>query len=388
MALSKSLNKQLEQLEETDKCPICRESFTDPRSLPCIHTFCCECISQCITTANKRPNDQMTCPMCRKDFSVPEGGGAGLPKNIFMVHTLDIKKLFSTISEEMACEVCETGSRAVKLCTTCLQKICEECCKSHQKIRTTQNHRLYNLKRSSEEPDEVAKMMSSFCKEHDERILEMYCSECGDIICLLCHALDHCGHSCMHVDEVAEIHRQQMERDINKVASAVDHDNGLVDKIQKDQIGLEMSLAKLKTDIADITEAMKSAIDSQGKDLVAKAEKMANERKRENEEISTEIQMSAALKQGFCNYMKQMHDNGTSVDLARDAKALHARAEDIGSNTREISQSQVIRFDSVGRCQLSYSPGHTQLGQYDNSCTYKAEIGSIRLAGTAAPTGN
>lgn len=28
------------------KCPICSDSFTDPRSLLCIHTFCLKCLEQ------------------------------------------------------------------------------------------------------------------------------------------------------------------------------------------------------------------------------------------------------------------------------------------------------------------------------------------------------
>jgi len=96
-----------EKLDEIDKCPICHDPFKDPRSLPCVHTFCCECIGQCIEVAGKNPRDQMRCPMCRDDFIVPEGGGAGLPKNIFITQTVELKRLSSAVAEEMACDVCE-----------------------------------------------------------------------------------------------------------------------------------------------------------------------------------------------------------------------------------------------------------------------------------------
>ena len=177
--------------------------------------------------------------MCRQDFIVPEGGGAGLPKNFFMMQTLELKKLFSAIAEETACEVCEKKASAVKLCTTCLQKMCEECCKSHEKNRTTRNHRLFSLRRSSEEPDELAKMMRSYCEEHNDRILEMYCSECAEIICLLCHALKHSGHNCVHVDEEASECREQTQQDISAVDSVVEAENKLIEVIDEQKEKLE-----------------------------------------------------------------------------------------------------------------------------------------------------
>jgi len=223
MAASKCLSKQLEDI---DKCPICHDSFTDPRTLPCIHTFCCQCISQCI--ARKQPNDQMRCPMCRMDFIVPYGGGAGLPKNIFVSQMSELRKLSSTIAEEMACEACEKEASVVSLCTTCVQKLCNECCETHKRIRTTRNHRLFSLRRSKDESVEMAKLLRSYCKVHEERILEMYCYECGDIICLLCHAINHCGHECTHVDEIADERRQQLGEDTKALAMMIGADKFLL----------------------------------------------------------------------------------------------------------------------------------------------------------------
>lgn len=70
------------KLDDITECPICSERFTDPISLPCIHTYCSKCInSYC---SDKQPGDQMPCPVCRRKFSIPEGGLSVLPRNFFM----------------------------------------------------------------------------------------------------------------------------------------------------------------------------------------------------------------------------------------------------------------------------------------------------------------
>ena len=57
-------------------CSICQDELKDPRLLPCIHSFCLECLEQ--YCADKLPGDDVPCPECRNEFSVPKTGVAGL----------------------------------------------------------------------------------------------------------------------------------------------------------------------------------------------------------------------------------------------------------------------------------------------------------------------
>ena len=33
-----------EEISDITECPICVETFTDPKVLPCVHTFCIKCL--------------------------------------------------------------------------------------------------------------------------------------------------------------------------------------------------------------------------------------------------------------------------------------------------------------------------------------------------------
>src|SRR6218665_1665470 len=83
--------KAAQQLREITECPICMSAFKDPRMLPCIHSFCFECLKRTAEAAEKKPGDRMPCPVCRKNFFIPADGVNGLQKNFFMENLLEFK---------------------------------------------------------------------------------------------------------------------------------------------------------------------------------------------------------------------------------------------------------------------------------------------------------
>jgi len=48
-------------LRDLTECPICRETLADPKTLPCLHTFCCSCLA-----AHSQGTNTATCPSCRQ----------------------------------------------------------------------------------------------------------------------------------------------------------------------------------------------------------------------------------------------------------------------------------------------------------------------------------
>jgi len=86
------------ELDDMTECSICTEVFTDPRVLPCIHTFCLECLLNC--GKDRQPRDRMPCPLCRKEFTIPDDGLSGVQKNFFMEKLLHFRQ-FSKMPENL-----------------------------------------------------------------------------------------------------------------------------------------------------------------------------------------------------------------------------------------------------------------------------------------------
>ncbi|XP_066300612.1 uncharacterized protein [Branchiostoma lanceolatum] len=74
--------EQLSEIRADLTCPICTQVLSEPKALPCLHTYCCRCLLQ--LEANSAQTEQFPCPECRQTVILPERGVRGLPTN-FMV---------------------------------------------------------------------------------------------------------------------------------------------------------------------------------------------------------------------------------------------------------------------------------------------------------------
>jgi len=99
------------QMDDDDitECPICTEEFTDPRVLPCGHTYCLKCIEAWST--DRQPGDELACPLCRKQFTLTSSGFSNLPKNFFVANILQMKELSSVESERLVVMVRKVNQR-------------------------------------------------------------------------------------------------------------------------------------------------------------------------------------------------------------------------------------------------------------------------------------
>ena len=73
----------LHNLREEVSCSVCTNVYTDPKHLPCLHTFCLHCLKHWHTTSHGR--DTIRCPKCQAISRVPESGDLkDLPTSFYL----------------------------------------------------------------------------------------------------------------------------------------------------------------------------------------------------------------------------------------------------------------------------------------------------------------
>ncbi|CAF97398.1 unnamed protein product, partial [Tetraodon nigroviridis] len=78
----------MEALEEDLTCSVCYSLFSDPRVLPCSHTFCKNCLDNLLKVSNDnsslwRPlRPPLKCPNCRTLVELPLAGLEALPSSV------------------------------------------------------------------------------------------------------------------------------------------------------------------------------------------------------------------------------------------------------------------------------------------------------------------
>ncbi|XP_011669621.1 tripartite motif-containing protein 59-like [Strongylocentrotus purpuratus] len=62
------------------ECPVCLDTFTDPKILSCYHTYCKACLDNLLECHG---NEQMLrCPVCTAETQVPNQNVSKLPENL------------------------------------------------------------------------------------------------------------------------------------------------------------------------------------------------------------------------------------------------------------------------------------------------------------------
>ena len=90
-------NHIVQQLLKLLQCYLCEGIYIDPIAVPCLHTFCVQCIEQWRTGA--QPDEEVPCPKCDHGFVVPEGGVGDLQRNIFVVELLRTHNMANHMGE-------------------------------------------------------------------------------------------------------------------------------------------------------------------------------------------------------------------------------------------------------------------------------------------------
>ncbi len=190
--------KTLEQMENEITCAICQEHYTEPKVLPCLHYYCKECVLKlALRTPSNKP---FSCPECRKDTILPEGGVEEL-KTAFFVNRYKsnyyaLERVHGKV--EVKCEGCsDSGAKAEAFCRQCVTFICKECVKIHKKLKAFSSHEvdsLEDLKQGRAKEIAVKEPPTEKCLTHKEPLV-IYCFDCNSLICRDCTVKVHRDHN-------------------------------------------------------------------------------------------------------------------------------------------------------------------------------------------------
>ncbi|KAK3090497.1 hypothetical protein FSP39_012314 [Pinctada imbricata] len=137
MDAAKSFEKAI-SLDDELTCSICLEIFLDPVSLPCLHSFCNECIRGIPTHRDYRSNNvAVTCPQCRTQVVLRNGTFDSLPKNFDLANIIAKFKQHRDLAHQKRIQrqssSCSLHGKEFGLyCMTCYTALCTDCFSEHK----------------------------------------------------------------------------------------------------------------------------------------------------------------------------------------------------------------------------------------------------------------
>lgn len=115
-------------------CGVCNRMYRNPKLLPCLHTFCADCVRQLEPFAARVNGDRLSedtvlCPDCDSEVDLPPAGVDGLTTDHLALDEVFAETLL--IQNNVLCDLCSDGD-AGKRCEVCCVNLCDFCSQAHR----------------------------------------------------------------------------------------------------------------------------------------------------------------------------------------------------------------------------------------------------------------
>ena len=265
------LQTLLHNLHEEVSCSVCMSPFTDPKILPCFHTFCLHCLNELQRTSGK--HGEITCPECRRKFQVPGSGyPQDLPANFRMNSLLDVMAIQKCNVAGVKCGNCEKTSAQSFYCFKCCAFWCDDCIAAHNIIRANKDHRVLAIKDFQDQDIEDVLKRPIFCqkKHHENEELKFFCKDCEFAICSTCAITLHEGHGKVPLQDAAYERKLRLESAIKS-----QKEKGL--QMRNTITRLQSKCSEIQEQVACVKKSAQSFIDNLMKVFEAKKQELFKE---------------------------------------------------------------------------------------------------------------
>lgn len=370
------------------RCPLCNDKLTDPRILPCLHSFCLDCLydyqSGDICSKNKEDDSQgsffnafvhkfkssispvpqrketrirtapireecdLSCPVCHKDINIPEEGLEGLKKNLFLQKMLEVQKITEGEEKleecEVKCDVCgdmaeaaDTDSDAVMFCVDCSQNLCQKCSDYHRLLKNTTTHRLLSI---GSEQELIKRMEVLKCTKHPNEKMEVYCKTCQISLCQTCFSSsDHTNHSGCGLTEASTKLKEVIEESIDDFSYDIS-------SIRKHLRDVDEVSDRFTTNIEHIENSVQMKEDEIRTVMVRHAAILKNEIEDRKSSFEKEIKK---IRDGLESHQKMLEDYSSyTKTLLKKASAavLVCSSYDVNRRLKELRKIRVSELTS------------------------------------------
>ncbi|KAE8588998.1 hypothetical protein XENTR_v10022848 [Xenopus tropicalis] len=201
-------------------CPLCREIYTDPVTLPCGHNYCRGCIGR-YWDWQEGIEEDLTCPECRHRYW-------GRPElNINVTLSSLVQRLLPTPPEQhgpgiYCTEYHYSPATACSTCLLCNMSLCYEHATAHSNIT---QHEL-----TAPTPSQ----RDRHCPKHPELLLEYYCPQDGVCVCASCYRVgEHRDHRVETLSEASEKKKEKLREVLEKLSPEREETEGQIQRLQE-----------------------------------------------------------------------------------------------------------------------------------------------------------
>ena len=253
----------LNNLHEEVSCSVCMCKYTDPKQLPCLHSFCLHCLNGIQRTSGRR--DKIACPECRREFKVPDNGNlSALPTNFRINSLLDVLAIKECNTTGVKCGNCDNRSKESHYCFQCCAFWCGECITFHNGIKANKDHYALALENFQDHDFENILKRPTFCAipGHEKKEIEFFCNICEVAICNACALTNHDGHGKILLEQAANERKLRVKSAIESQRKRAQTKRSKITKLDESLSEVQEQAARVKRNVQEYVDSIHAAIEA------------------------------------------------------------------------------------------------------------------------------
>ena len=296
--LFKNLKKQV-------TCSICLDTYTEPKTISCLHTFCCECLERHARVSQRQ--GKFRCPECQAEIDLPQGNRFDrLPNSFFH------KSLLGVIE--------------------------------------------------AEDRQAIPRQQQGTCSQHTEERVRYYCSSCEVYVCPICVTEDHRGHAFDVLEKAVQEGKKSIMSAVETIKEKANLFGAELRKLEENSEDVEMIIAIAKQEVSEATEHVITKTRQQEKQLLESLEmtrrkriERINSAKQKLESLIKMINRAAELAE---NLVQRRSDR----DIIQNKNKLRQKLEELrGVEVPKHCQATFVKF--IAASQHNFKLGSIQVSE-------------------------
>ena len=358
----------LNNLHEEVSCSVCMCKYTDPKQLPCLHSFCLHCLNGIQRTSGRR--DKIACPECRQEFNVPDNGNlAALPTNFRINSLLDVLAIKECNTTGVKCGNCDERTKQSYYCFQCCAFWCEECVGLHNRMKANKDHYALALEDFQDQDFENILKRPECCPipGHEKKEIEFFCNICKVAICNACALTNHDGHGKILLEQAANERKLRVKSAIESRKKRAQTKRSKITKLDKSLGEVQEQAARVKRNVQEFADSIIAAIEAKKLEIFDDVERRTKASLQEIGKQKEEIEEQAKRHESEIENTETLLKRSTSAQLMQPNELMDKilKEEKNQENRSDRDDCPFQKFDFVENHKLFDLVSAEQIGSLE-----------------------
>ncbi|XP_022810377.1 E3 ubiquitin-protein ligase TRIM71-like [Stylophora pistillata] len=359
----------LKNLGKKVTCSICLDTYTKPKTIACLHTFCLKCLEEHALKTQRQ--GQFRCPDCQAQVKIPEENCFdNLPTGFLQNSLLSLLAVReSGDGSQISCGICKKKSAEISYCFACEKLLCHDCVNAHELFRESafQGHKVTAVKQFQPADYEALLKRQSFCPQpyHEREVTRFFCLECQNCLCQVCINTDHKNQNIDPLDKAADAEKANILAVVESIDEKMKVCSDAIKTFQRVATELERNITAAKHEVSQTAEEMISKIREYEREATKVLENTRVSRMEKINSMYARVESLMKQLEQAVEFANNLVQGSSSSDIMKSKKTLEERFDDLSKTTVPALQvGSFVKFISTFSIE-NLSPGFVTTSEID-----------------------